>query len=201
MGKQPLNKLVVEQQLAPDLESADQLILAGQIHNGQQILDKPKMRLTITTKLFVKKAIKSSQFVSRGGDKLAHALKTWQINPTNKICLDIGASTGGFTDYLIQAGAKTVYSIDVGTNQFDYSLKQNPNIHVIENFNFRYAVKTDLPCQFDLITCDVSFISLEKLVPKMVLFTKPNCDVFLLFKPQFELTRFDLAGGVVIAEA
>ena len=137
------------------------------------------------------------KFVSRGGHKLRGALDHFKISVEGKICLDIGSSTGGFTDCLLQAGAKSVWAVDVGHGLLDYTLKKNPRVHLLERTNFRYFDTTLLKEKPDFTTVDVSFISLAKILPKIAEVLGPPCEVLALVKPQFEGTPKEVPGGFV----
>jgi 23S rRNA (cytidine1920-2'-O)/16S rRNA (cytidine1409-2'-O)-methyltransferase len=137
-------------------------------------------------------------YASRGGIKLAHALKYFNIDANNKIALDIGASTGGFTDCLLKAGAKKVYAIDVGYGILDYALRCDKRVKVIERENFRYTKFKTIGELVDLITIDVSFISLEKIIPNAINFLKNMGELIILIKPQFEARREEVPKGGII---
>jgi len=138
------------------------------------------------------------QYVSRGGLKLEHALKEFGIDVTGMICLDVGASTGGFTDCLLQHGAKKVYALDVGYGQLDYRLRQDQRVKVIEKINAHFPF--DLPEKVDLATMDLSFISVIKVIPNVLPHLKPPGDMVVLFKPQFEANKEDVGKGGVIKD-
>jgi len=139
-------------------------------------------------------------YVSRGGKKLATALVDFRVDPTEKICLDIGASTGGFTDCLIQGGAERVHSIDVGKGQLDWQLRHNPRVVVREGINARYLTFEDISEQVDLVTIDVSFISLRLILPPLHGLVKGNGELITLVKPQFEAGRSEVRKGGVVRD-
>lgn len=141
--------------------------------------------------------IPKKQFVSRGGIKLAHALDEFDIKPSNYICIDAGASTGGFTDCLLQRGAEKVYAVDVGKGQLDWSLRQNNKVIVIEDFNIRYIDSSTIPEKVDLITIDISFISINLALPPLYNLLKDNGIIVSLVKPQFEAGKGKTVKGVV----
>jgi 23S rRNA (cytidine1920-2'-O)/16S rRNA (cytidine1409-2'-O)-methyltransferase len=141
------------------------------------------------------------KFVSRGGLKLQGALEEFQINVAGRVCLDIGASTGGFTDCLLQAGAQSVWAVDVGYGLLDSKLRHDPRVHLVERTNFRYFDPWVLSEAPDLVTVDVSFISLAKILPKIDEVLKAGGDVLALVKPQFEGTPKEVPGGFVRDEA
>ncbi|MDP2600336.1 MAG: TlyA family RNA methyltransferase [Deltaproteobacteria bacterium] len=139
-----------------------------------------------------------SKYVGRGGLKLEHALKEFQIDPTDKICLDVGASTGGFTDCLLQHNAKKVYAVDVGYGQLAWKLRQNKKIVVLERQNIRHISKKELPEPIALAVIDVSFISLKNIFPALAPFLSPAAKIVALIKPQFEVAKKEVeAGGLV----
>lgn len=190
MAKQRLDSLLVERNLCSSRQQAQRFIRAGEVRVNGQLLDKPGTEVDITAELQVKAR---SRFVSRGGEKLAKALETFPIPVSSRLCLDGGISTGGFTDCLLQAGAKRVYGIDVGYGQVDWGLRNDPRVILRERTNLRYLTKADLyeseenlP---DLGVVDVSFISLTKILPALwELLVSPR-ELVLLVKPQFEVGR------------
>ena len=157
--------LLVEQGLAPSREKAQALIMAGQVLAGDKPVTKPGEKIASDTQLRIRGEV--MPYVSRGGLKLAAALDAFQITVQNKICLDIGASTGGFTDVLLQRGAEKVFAFDVGENQLDWKIRSNPKVIVKEKINARHLKPEDVGTQVDLIVVDVSFISLEKILPPL----------------------------------
>jgi 23S rRNA (cytidine1920-2'-O)/16S rRNA (cytidine1409-2'-O)-methyltransferase len=140
-------------------------------------------------------------YVGRGGLKLAHALDTFRIDVIGREGLDIGASTGGFTDVLLQRGATRVVALDVGHGQIDWTLRQDPRVTVIENFNARHLTPADLPGPADIVVIDVSFISLRQILPVVPPVLRPEADVVALVKPQFEAGRGEVRKGVIRDEA
>src|SRR5574341_1379838 len=160
--KERLDKLLVMRGLAGTRAKAQSLILAGQVFSDQQRLDKAGHLVPVDIGLTIKEPL---PFVSRGGLKLAAALDHFKIEAQDKICLDIGASTGGFTDCLLQRGAARVVAVDVGHGQLDWRLRQDARVETRENVNARYLSPEDFQERFDLVTADVSFISLRKILP------------------------------------
>ena len=140
-------------------------------------------------------------YVGRGGLKLAHALDTFQIAVAGRDALDIGASTGGFTDVLLQRGAANVVSLDVGHGQFDWTLRQDPRVVVMEHFNARHLALADLPGQVDIVVIDVSFISLRHIFPVIPPLLRPGADIVALVKPQYEAGRDEVRKGIIRDEA
>src|SRR5215475_13013467 len=161
-GKERLDKLLVARGLAETRAKAQSLILAGQVFSDRQRLDKAGHLVQLDIELTIKEA---QPFVSRGGLKLAAALEHFGIEAADRVCLDIGASTGGFTDCLLQRGAARVVAIDVGRGQLDWRLRQDSRVELRENVNARYISPDDFADRFDIVTADVSFISLTKILP------------------------------------
>ncbi|GAB4298683.1 MAG: TlyA family rRNA (cytidine-2'-O)-methyltransferase [Oscillatoriaceae cyanobacterium] len=189
-GKQRLDTLLVELNLCTSRQQAQRLIRAGEVMVNQQVIDKPGTEVGIGAEVQVKER---SPYVSRGGEKLAKALAFFPISVTGRICLDGGISTGGFTDCLLQAGAKLVYGIDVGYGQVDWRLRNDPRVILRERTNLRYLTKSDLYSENsfmpDLGVADVSFISLTKVMPALWDLLQPPRELLLLVKPQFEVGR------------
>ena len=186
MVKERADVLLVRRGMFHSRTQAQRAIMAGLVsdHNHQRI-DKSGTKLPVDEKFFVKKSDK--KYVSRGGFKLAKALKSFQIDLTSKICLDIGASTGGFTDVALQNKAKMVYALDVGYNQLAWQLRDDPRVVVMEKQNFRYSKPEDFTHgQPDFAMTDVSFISLDLIMPPMFQILKDKCEAVCLIKPQFE---------------
>ena len=192
--------LAVEQGLAPSRERARALILAGEVLAGDRPIAKAGDMVASTVELRLRSA--PMPYVSRGGLKLAHALDTFAISPANLVALDVGASTGGFTDCLLQRGAVRVYCVDVGQGQLAWKVASDPRVVVIDKTNIRLATAQLLPEPVDLTVIDVSFISLRLVLPAVALLTKPGAPVVALVKPQFEVGRADVGkGGIVRDEA
>ena len=188
MKKERIDVLLVEQGLAETREKAKRAIMAGLVYVNEERVDKPGEKIAIDTQLTVKGQL--MPYVSRGGYKLEKALQTFELNLQDKIMLDIGASTGGFTDCALQNGAKLSYALDVGYNQLAWKLRQDDRVVVMERTNFRYVTPADLQeglPQFASI--DVSFISLRLILPVLKTMLLPNSDVAALIKPQFEAGR------------
>jgi len=198
-GKERLDKLLVTRGLAETRAKAQSLILAGQVFSGNQRLDKAGQLVPLDIELAVRQPM---PFVSRGGLKLAAALEHFGIEAANKICLDIGASTGGFTDCLLQRGAARVVAIDVGRGQLDWKLRQDGRVESRENVNARYLSPDDFTDLFEIVTADVSFISLAKILPVVPPLVRKPASVIALIKPQFEVGREEVGkGGIVRDEA
>ncbi|NEP55247.1 MAG: TlyA family RNA methyltransferase [Moorea sp. SIO3C2] len=190
MAKQRLDALLVEQDFCSSRQQAQRLIRAGEVFVNQQRIDKPGTAIDPTAHIRVKER---SPFVSRGGEKLKKALDTFAVVSQDRICLDGGISTGGFTDCLLQAGAAKVYGVDVGYGQVAWKLRQDPRVELKERTNLRHLTAIDLykdgTPDADLGVVDVSFISLAKVLPAMWALLCPPREVLLLVKPQFEVGR------------
>ena len=186
--KKRLDVLLVERGLAQSRAQAQALILAGLVpgHSkaGEQVDDGAELAVE-----------RPPRFVSRGGEKLAHALDAFEVDPTGLDCLDIGASTGGFTDVLLQRGAARVVALDVGYGQLHPRLRDDPRVTVLERMNARTL--TDLPFPPRLVVCDVSFISSRKVLPPALELAAPGWEALVLVKPQFEAGREEVGKGVV----
>jgi len=191
--KQRLDTLLVDRNLSDSRSSAQRLILAGEVLVNQQIIDKPGTEVNIEAKIQVKQR---ARFVSRGGEKLAKGLEEFKIEVSDRLCLDGGISTGGFTDCLLKAGAKKVYGVDVGYGQVDWGIRNDPRVVLKERTNLRYLTpdqlygESDTTADYpDFAVVDVSFISLTKILPPLWQLLKPDREVVLLVKPQFEVGR------------
>ncbi|MBE9142177.1 TlyA family RNA methyltransferase [Planktothrix mougeotii] len=196
--KQRLDTLLVDLNLCESRQQAQRLIRAGEVLVNRQVIDKPGTEINTEAEIQVKQR---APFVSRGGEKLAKALAEFKIDVRDRICLDGGISTGGFTDCLLKAGAKQVYGVDVGYGQCDWGIRNDPRVILFERTNLRYltpsqlyselTVETDTPSEqyADFAVVDVSFISLTKILPPLWQLLKPNREVVLLVKPQFEVGK------------
>ncbi len=193
-GKTRLDVLLVEKGLAPSRAKAQVLILAGQVRVNGVLVDKPGVRIERSALL---ELLSPPKYVSRGGEKLEAALGAFHLNPSGKICLDIGASTGGFTDCLLQHGATKVYAVEVGHGQLHWKLRNDPRVLVKEGLNARFLCFEDIGEPVDLVTVDVSFISLRLILPRLVGLVRDAGDVLPLVKPQFEAGRVLVRRGVV----
>ena len=189
MKKQRLDTLLVELDLCDSRQQAQRLIRAGEVMVNQQVIDKPGTEVETSAQIQIKQR---SPYVSRGGEKLAKALELFEISVQGRICLDGGISTGGFTDCLLQAGAKLVYGVDVGYGQVDWRLRNDPRVILKERTNLRYLTSSQLYGDGevpDLGVVDVSFISLAKILPAFWNLLQPPREAVLLVKPQFEVGR------------
>ena len=194
-NKVRLDKLMLMRGLVRSREMARALILEGMVEVNGEVIDKAGAIVRDDVEILIKEAI---PFVSRGGLKLRHAIEEFKIDVNDKVAMDVGASTGGFTDCLLQYGARRVYAIDVGYGQLDYKLRNDPRVVVLEKTNIRYIDKNAIPELVDIATVDVSFISLTKVIPKICEFLKQGGEMIALIKPQFEAGRkYIEKGGIV----
>jgi 23S rRNA (cytidine1920-2'-O)/16S rRNA (cytidine1409-2'-O)-methyltransferase len=192
------DQLLVERGLAESRARAQALILAGLVYSGEKRIDKAGQSLPADAPLEVRG--KDHPWVSRGGIKLAHALGHFGWDVTGAVALDVGASTGGFTDVLLQKGAARVFAVDVGTNQLAWKLRQDPRVIVHEQTNARYLTEEIVTEPVDLIVCDASFISLAKVLDKALDFARPAGRLIALVKPQFEAERHEIGKGGVVRD-
>lgn len=197
MPKQRLDVLVVARGLCDSREQAQRLILAGEVTVKEQVITKPGTKVDDALPINVKNKPK---YVSRGGLKLEGALQAFPVPVEGKVCLDIGSSTGGFTDCLLQNGAARVHAVDVGTNQLVWKLRTDPRVIVKEQFNARYMTPEDLGEKVQLIVSDVSFISLTKILPAAYGCLQEDGDMLVLIKPQFELQPEDIGPGGIVRD-
>ena len=197
MKKERLDKLLVARGLVESRTKAQALVLAGRVYNGEERLEKPGQLVALDSALTLRSSL---PFVGRGGLKLQGALDHFQVDVRNKRCLDIGASTGGFTDCLLQRGAARVVAVDVGYGQLDWKLRQDPRVEVREKVNARYLDAGDFEERFDLIVADVSFISLTKIFPVMPPLAAEGAKAIALIKPQFELGRDKVGKGGIVRD-
>ncbi|OFW01587.1 MAG: hypothetical protein A3I61_06090 [Acidobacteria bacterium RIFCSPLOWO2_02_FULL_68_18] len=199
MPKVRLDQILVERALAPSRERARALILAAQVRVDGHVVSKAGAQ--VERDATVALAAPDHPYVGRGGLKLAHALDTFGIAVAGRDALDVGASTGGFTDALLQRGAARVVALDVGHGQLDWRLRNDPRVVVIEGVNARYLTPADVPGPFDFVSVDVSFISLRQILPVIPPLLRPGADVVALVKPQFEAGRAEVRNGVIRDEA
>ncbi len=193
--KKRLDQLLVDKKLVDTKNKAQSIIMAGQVLVNDNVVTKSGNNFSIESKIVVKKL--HPTWVSRGALKLLEAIKTFKIKISNKVCLDIGSSTGGFSEVLLSNKAKKIYAIDVGTNQLNEKLRREKKIISIENFNAKYLNNSIIPEKVDLVVCDVSFISLKKVIyPSLQLLSK-NAEIIALIKPQFETQKVNLRKGIV----
>ena len=198
MSKTRADQLLVDRGLAESRSKAQALILAGLVFAGERKVEKAGQPLADDTALEVRG--KDHPWVSRGGIKLAHGLDHFGWDVTNAVALDVGSSTGGFTDVLLQRGAARVFAVDVGTNQLAWKLRQDPCVVVHEKTNARYLTDAVVTEPVDLIVCDASFISLAKVLDTALGFAKPSGRLLALIKPQFEAERQEIGKGGVVRD-
>ena len=197
----PLTRLdqeIVKRKLVETRELGKRLILAGKVKVNGHIVDKASEKIKPDDEIELKE---SPKYVSRGGFKLEHALNEFKIDPEKMICLDIGASTGGFTDCLLQQNAQKVYAYDTGTNQLSWKIRSDPRVISREKFNCRNLKKEDIGEEVDLIVIDVSFISLTKILPAAYNVLRTKGSFVTLIKPQFELSREEISKGGIVKDA
>ncbi len=193
-----LDQLLVYRGLVESKSRAQALIMAGLVYTGEKRLDKPGQ--PVPEDLQVDLRGQDHPWVSRGGLKLAKAIESFPINPAGKVAIDVGASTGGFTDVLIQNGAAKVYAVDVGQGQLAWKLRQDPRVVVLEKTNARHLTAEQIPELVDLVVCDASFIGLETVLPAALSLTKPQAWLAALIKPQFEVGKGRVGKGGVVRE-
>ena len=195
--KSRLDQLLVGRGLFPSREQARRAILAGEVSVATRVVDKPSELLDEETAISVKPARK---YVGRGALKLEAALDHFQVALHGKIALDIGASTGGFTDCMLQRGAEKVYAVDVGYGQLDWKLRNDPRVVVLEKINARFLTRDHVQQPVDICVIDVSFISLTLILPNAIALLKADGLVLALIKPQFELQRSDVGKGGLVRD-
>lgn len=197
-NKQRLDKLMVERGLTPSRERAQALIMAGQVVVGEHTVDKAGQQVPVDSDIRIKGEI--LPFVSRGGLKLRRALDEFRIDVTGLVAIDVGASTGGFTDCLLQAGAEKVFAVDVGYGQLAWSLRQDPRVVSMEKTNIRNLLPEQLDQTPDLAVIDASFISLAKVLLPTVNLIKPGGRIIALIKPQFEVGKGEVGKGGIVRD-
>ncbi len=200
MKKERIDKLLVELGFARSNAKAQALIMAGVVLVNDKRVEKPSEVFLREAKIRIKSDLKETKYVGRGGLKLERALQEFHIQLNEYVCLDVGSSTGGFTDCLLQNGAKKVVAIDVGTNQIDWKLRNDPRVHVRENTNARYLRQEDFEEKFDLIVMDVSFISVMKIFPALLPLLSDDGKIITLIKPQFEVAKGEVEKGGIVRE-
>jgi 23S rRNA (cytidine1920-2'-O)/16S rRNA (cytidine1409-2'-O)-methyltransferase len=193
-----LDAALVDRALVPSRERARALILAGQVRVNGQVVSKAGA--PVASDAVVELIAPDHPYVGRGGIKLAHALDVFTIDPTARRALDVGASTGGFTDVLLRRGAASVIALDVGHNQLDWKLRSDPRVVVREGVNARTLSATDVPHPVSIVVVDVAFISLRHILPALPPFLDPGADVVALVKPQFEAGRGEVGKGGIVSD-
>ncbi len=197
MPKIRLDQLIVQRGLAESREQAQRLIRAGMVRINQQPANKPGHQYPADAELFLKE---KQKYVSRGGLKIEGAHQQFNFDLQGAVCLDIGSSTGGFSDFMLQHGAAKVYAVDCGTNQLHYKLRSDPRVVVMENTNARYITEDDIPEQVDFCSIDTSFISLKLILPPLKQLVKPGGHIISLIKPQFEAGKDQVGKGGVVRD-
>lgn len=197
-GKLRADQALVERGLAESRTRAQALIMSGAVFIGTVRIDKPGTMLAADAPLELRG--RDHPWVSRGGVKLAHALEHFEIDPKGLVCLDIGASTGGFTDVLLSHDGARVYAVDVGHGQLDWRLRQDARVVVLEKTNARNLSHAEVPEPVDLIVCDTSFIGLKTVLPAALSLAKPTATLVALIKPQFEVGRGQVGKGGVVRD-
>jgi len=192
-----LDQLLVGRGLFPSREQARRAILAGEVSVATRVVDKPSELLDEQTAIAVKPTRK---YVGRGALKLESALDYFHIDLLGKTALDVGASTGGFTDCMLQRGTGKVYSVDVGYGQLDWKLRNDPRVIVLEKINARFLTRNQVPEPVDICVIDVSFISLTLILPNALALLKPDGVILVLIKPQFELQRSEVGKGGIVRD-
>jgi len=197
-GKQRIDQILVERGLAESRTRAQALIMAGLVYSGETRIAKPGQQLAGDAPVEVRG--RDHPWVSRGGIKLAHALDHFALDPAGAVAMDIGSSTGGFTDVLLHRGAAHVFAVDSGTNQLAWKLRQDPRVTVLEQTSARILTPAmiDRPC--DWVVCDASFIGLAKVLERPLELAAPRCRLVALIKPQFEVGREEVGKGGVVRD-
>lgn len=196
--KERADVLLVKKNLAPSREKAKTMIMAGEAFIGTERIAKAGQMIDVEAEISVKGH--SLKYVSRGGFKLEKIIENCGIDLTDKVCMDIGSSTGGFTDCMLAHGARKVYAVDVGYNQLAYSLRVDPRVVVMERTNVRYLDAEELDDAMDFISIDVSFISLELVLPKAVSYLSETGKIAALIKPQFEAGKNKVGKGGIVSD-
>ncbi|AKH42218.1 16S/23S rRNA (cytidine-2'-O)-methyltransferase TlyA [Croceibacterium atlanticum] len=196
--KRRIDQLLVERGLAESRARAQALVMAGLVFAGESRIDKPGQQVKEDTAIEVRG--RDHPWVGRGGVKLAHAIEAFGLDPTGAVAMDIGSSTGGFTEVLLENGAEHVFAVDVGTNQLAWKLRQDPRVTVLEQTNARALTEEqiDRPCNW--VVCDASFISLSKVLDVPLKLAAPHCRLVALIKPQFEVRREEVGKGGIIRD-
>jgi 23S rRNA (cytidine1920-2'-O)/16S rRNA (cytidine1409-2'-O)-methyltransferase len=201
MKRERIDQLLVKLGLADSRTKAQALVMAGVVLVNEQKVLKPSQAFLPTENIRIKGQSDEIKYVGRGGLKLEKALLEFQICPSEYVCLDVGASTGGFTDCLLQNGAKKVIAVDVGTNQLVWKLRNDARVEARENVNARYLKPEDFSEKFDLIVMDVSFISVTKILSALKNLLTENGKIIVLIKPQFEVGKGEVGKGGIVKDA
>ncbi len=197
-GKSRTDQMLVDRGLAESRTKAQALIMAGNVYSGDRRVEKPGQTLAVDAPLSLKG--QDHPWVSRGGLKLAHALEHFAIDPAGCVAIDVGASTGGFTDVLLSNGAARVYAVDVGRGQLDWKLRNDDRVTVLEKTNARYLTREQIPDPVAMVVCDASFIGLRTVLPAALALTAPGAILVALIKPQFEVGKGRVGKGGVVRD-
>jgi 23S rRNA (cytidine1920-2'-O)/16S rRNA (cytidine1409-2'-O)-methyltransferase len=197
--KHRLDKLLVGRGYALSEKEAQSMVMAGLVHTDGRKLNKPGELLAPDFHIVVKSS-KNHTWSSRGGIKLAHALDHFHIDPVGQVAIDIGCSTGGFSDVLLKRNIGRLYAVDVAYGEFDWRLRNDPRVTLLERTNARFLTAEQIPDPLDLIVCDLSFISLDLILPPAFALTAANASLVALIKPQFELPRELIGGGGIVSD-
>ena len=201
MKRERIDRLLFERGLADSRTRAQAIVMAGAVLVNNQRIDKPSELVDPEAEIRIKGADDpTSRYVGRGGVKLEAALREFAIEVQDALCLDVGASTGGFTDCLLQHGARKVIAVDVGHNQLDWRLRNDPRVEIREGVNARYLQPEDFDEQFDLAVMDVAFISATKVMPAIAPLLRESARLITLIKPQFEVGRGEVGKGGIVRE-
>jgi len=198
MAKTRLDQLLVDRGLTESRSRAQALVMAGLVFSGERRLDKPGM--PVAEDIAIDLRGQDHPWVSRGGLKLAKAIEAFAIAPSGLVAIDVGASTGGFTDVLLSHGAAKVYAVDVGHGQLAWKLREDPRVVVLERTNARHLTAEQIPEPVDMVVCDASFIGLETVLPAAMALTRPQAWLAALIKPQFEVGKGRVGKGGVVRE-
>ena len=199
MTKTRLDQLLVDRGLAESRNRAQAMVMAGEVFTGEKRLDKPGQPVAPDLAVAIRR--RTGDWVSRGASKLLGALDHFGLDPTDAVALDIGASTGGFTEVLLARGARRVYAVDVGHGQLHARLREDPRVVVLERTNARHLDRGHVPEPVDLVVCDASFISLTLVLPPALALARPGAVLVALIKPQFEAGRGEVGKGGVVRDA
>ena len=201
MQRERIDKLLVDRGLAESRTKAQALVMSASVLVDEQLVNKPSEKFSTEANIRIKTRSDGHGYVGRGGLKLEAALREFAIDVSGFVCLDVGASTGGFTDCLLRHGANRVLAVDVGHNQIDWKLRNDPRVEVREGVNARYLSHADFDVKFDLVTIDVAFISATKILPAVVPLLNAAGRVVTLIKPQFEVGKGEVGKGGVVKDA
>ena len=200
MQRERIDKLLVDRGLAESRTKAQALVMSASVLVDEQLVNKPSEKFSSEANIRIKARTGAQGYVGRGGLKLEAALREFKIDVSQSMCLDVGASTGGFTDCLLQHGAGSVVAVDVGHNQIDWKLRKDDRVEVREGLNARYLSAADFDVTFDLITIDVAFISATKILPSVVPLLSASGRLITLIKPQFEVGKGEVGKGGIVKD-